>query len=234
MPRTTLIFGANGGIGAALAQIFVEIGDQVWAFSRAGTRIAGAQNVVVDPMDGTALKAQLARIDAPVNQVVVATGGLHDAAGHGPEKTLRALDADYMQAMFTANTMVPAMIARQVLPALPRNRRSVFAALSARVGSISDNHLGGWHSYRASKAALNMLIRGFAIEMARTHPQHVCLGLHPGTVDTNLSRPFQANVPEGKLFTPAQSAQYLAKVLERAQAGDTGKCFDWAGKEIPA
>ncbi|HCH93311.1 MAG TPA: C-factor, partial [Erythrobacter sp.] len=102
-----------------------------------------------------------------------------------------------MDEVFRLNTIGPALVAKHVLPLLPRDRRSVFAALSARVGSIGDNRIGGWHSYRASKAALNMLLKNFAIELGRTHKQAIVAGLHPGTVDSALSEPFQANLPAG-------------------------------------
>lgn len=128
----------------------------------------------------------------------------------------------------------PALVAKHFLPLLARDRKSVFAALSARVGSISDNQLGGWHAYRASKAALNMLLRTFAIELARRNPRAVCVGLHPGTVDTGLSAPFQANVPEGKLFTPDFAAARLLEVVDRLKPDDSGHVFAWDGQLIPA
>jgi NAD(P)-dependent dehydrogenase (short-subunit alcohol dehydrogenase family) len=124
------------------------------------------------------------------------------------------------------------MIAKHVLPILPRDKRSVFAALSARVGSITDNGLGGWHSYRASKAGLNMLLKNFAIEMARTHPKAVIAGLHPGTVDTELSRPFQSGLAEGQLTKASASADNLLRVISGLSADDSGKVFDWKGDEI--
>jgi len=110
----------------------------------------------------------------------------------------------------------------------------VFAALSARVGSISDNRLGGWHAYRASKAALNMLIRNYAIEQARRAPGSICVGLHPGTVDTPLSAPFQSGVPEGRLFTADEAAAHLLDVIDGLTPEASGRCLDWAGKEVPA
>jgi NAD(P)-dependent dehydrogenase (short-subunit alcohol dehydrogenase family) len=119
-------------------------------------------------------------------------------------------------------------------PLMPRDRRAAFAALSARVGSIGDNRLGGWHSYRASKAALNMLLRNLAVELARSHPQAVVAGLHPGTVDTGLSRPFQKGVADGKLFTPEFSAASLMAVLDGLTPADSGGFFAWDGVRIPA
>ena len=139
-----------------------------------------------------------------------------------------------MEQAFRLNTIGPALIAKHVLPLLQRDRASIFAALSARVGSIGDNRLGGWHSYRASKAALNMLIRNFAIEMGRTHKQASIVGLHPGTVDTALSAPFQSGLPEGQLTQAEDAAQNLLSVLAGLSPEDSGKLFDWRGDEIPA
>ena len=151
-----------------------------------------------------------------------------------PERTLRAQSAAAFEAVFHINTVLPALIAKHMIPLMPRKERAVFAALSARVGSISDNRLGGWHAYRASKAALNMLIKNYAIEQTRRAPDFIAVGLHPGTVDTALSSPFQKGVPEGKLFSPAQSAGYLLSVLGQLTPDDTGKVFDWQGTEVPA
>ena len=139
--------------------------------------------------------------------MLIASGVLHDAAaGIAPEKSWRALDAAAMARVFAVNTIGPSLIAKHFLPLLARDRRVIFAALSARVGSISDNRAGGWHAYRASKAALNMMIKGLAIELARRNPAALCVGLHPGTVDSPLSAPFQRNVPAAELFTPARAA----------------------------
>jgi NAD(P)-dependent dehydrogenase (short-subunit alcohol dehydrogenase family) len=131
-----------------------------------------------------------------------------------------------------ANTVVPALVAKYFLPKLSKTNRSVFAALSARVGSISDNRLGGWYAYRASKAALNMIIKTAAIEMQRVNKHAIVVGLHPGTVDSALSKPFQARVPEDRLFTPAYAADRLITVLGQLQPADTGQCWDWQGLPI--
>ena len=165
--------------------------------------------------------------------VIVATGILHDGPDLRPEKTWRSLDASALERVYRINTIGPALIAKHLLPSLAPDRKSVFAALSARVGSISDNRLGGWHAYRASKAALNMLIKTFAIELARRNPKALCVGLHPGTVDTKLSRPFQSNVPKPKLFDVDFVASRLLSVLDRLTPEDSGKLFAWDGQRIP-
>ena len=124
------------------------------------------------------------------------------------------------------------MVAKHFLPKLNKENRSIFAALSARVGSISDNQLGGWYAYRTSKAALNMVIKNAAIEIGRLNKKAIIVGLHPGTVDSNLSMPFQGNVPDGKLFTPEYSVQKLLQVLTNLTSEQSGKCFAWDGTEV--
>ena len=127
----------------------------------------------------------------------------------------------------------PALVAQAFLPKLAKNKKTIFAALSARVGSISDNRLGGWHSYRASKAALNMLIKNFSIEVARKNKQAIIVGLHPGTVDSRLSKPFQKNVKPEHLFSADYSAKKLLQVIDQLTVKDSGGCFAWDGKKIP-
>lgn len=164
--------------------------------------------------------------------ILVATGVLHH--GETPERSFRAMTAEHLLRDYRVNTVGPALVAKHFLPLLPRDRRAVFAALSARVGSIGDNRLGGWHSYRASKAALNMIVRNLAIEMARSHPQAIVAGLHPGTVNTGLSEPFQRGVSPETLFTSAVSAGHLVGVLDGLSPADSGGVFAWDGARIPA
>jgi len=236
-----LVFGAQGGLGAELTRQLVAAPrcGAVFAASRSGLAPAGAQALKADLTDPDSVTAAVehARTDGPLHLVIVATGILHDTQGRGPEKGLRQLDRDHMAEIFAINTIGPALAAKAALPHLARGskdapEKAVFAALSARVGSISDNRLGGWHSYRASKAALNQILKTCAIELARRAPHAACIGLHPGTVDTALSKPFQGNVPEGKLFTPDFSAAHLLAVIDQIDAEQSGRVFDWAGEEI--
>ena len=176
--------------------------------------------------------AARARSLGPVRLVLVATGLLHDE-GLRPEKHWGALDGEALARSFAANAIGPALAAKHFLPLLPREGRSVFAALSARVGSIGDNRLGGWHAYRASKAALNMLLKTLAIELARRAPEAICVGLHPGTVATRLSEPFRGQVAPDRLFTPSQSARCLLKVVHALRPGDSGGVFAWDGARVP-
>jgi NAD(P)-dependent dehydrogenase (short-subunit alcohol dehydrogenase family) len=230
------VFGASGGIGAALALALAERGVAVLAGSRSGavpghSRITGFAFDLADEPSIAAAAAMMA--DDPPDMVLITTGMLTNARGQGPERSYKALDPAAMAESFAVNAIGPALIAKHLLPLFARDRRAVFAALSARVGSISDNRIGGWHSYRASKAALNMLLRNFAIELARTHPLAVVAGLHPGTVDTALSAPFQRGLPEGQLTTPAAAAGHLLDVLDRLQPADSGGVFDWRGARVP-
>lgn len=236
MMKRCAVFGASGGIGAALTALLAAREDvaEVHALSRSGG--SGDGKIVphrFDLLDESSIAQACAAIGAPLDLVIVATGRLVRATGEGPEKSWRALDAGAMAELYAINTIGPALIARHTLPLLPRDRPAVFAAISARVGSISDNRLGGWHSYRASKAALNMLVRNLAIELARTHPHAVAVTLHPGTVDTPLSRPFQRGVPSEKLFAPERSARHLLDVIDGLTPAQSGRLMAWDGAEIP-
>ncbi|MCH7630191.1 MAG: SDR family NAD(P)-dependent oxidoreductase [Proteobacteria bacterium] len=229
------VFGASGGIGAALVRALAARDDvaEVWAGSRGGVVDQGkVRGFAFDLADEASIVAACARIGAALDLAIVATGRLTLRDGSVPEKSYRALDPARLAESFAVNAIGPALVAKHVLPLLPKDRRAVFAALSARVGSISDNRLGGWHGYRASKAALNMLVRNFAVELGRTHRQAVVVALHPGTVDTGLSAPFQKGVAEGKLFTPDFAAARLLAVLDGLAPADSGKLFDWEGKEV--
>ncbi|MDP4575360.1 SDR family NAD(P)-dependent oxidoreductase [Qipengyuania sp. G39] len=230
------VFGASGGIGRALAEALVKQDAEIWAGCRSGDPgIAGAHSFAFDLDDETSIaEAADAMSDAPPDLVIVASGVLTLDDGTGPERSYLSLDPNAMERVFLLNTIGPAIIAKHMLPLFDRKERCVFAALSARVGSISDNRLGGWHSYRASKAALNMLLRNFAIELGRTHKQAVVTGLHPGTVDTQLSEPFQSNLPDGQLTAPDEAAANLLEVISKLGPSDSGKIFDYAGEVIPA
>ncbi len=234
--RTAAIFGASGGIGQAIATSLAKNGTKVWAGSRSGDG-AGENTIpfTFDLLDEQSIAeaAKAMEADRP-DLVLVTTGALTLPDGTGPERTYRRLEGDAMAQAFALNTIGPALIAKHMLPLFDRDARSVFVALSARVGSIGDNRLGGWHSYRASKAALNMLLRNFAIEIGRTHKTAIIAGLHPGTVDTSLSEPFQSNLPEGQLTGPEDAARNLLGVIDGLAPADSGKIFDWKGDEIPS
>lgn len=229
-----MIVGATGGIGRALVEALLADGQtgRVWALSRSGAAPEGATGLAIDLEDEASLARAAARIvEGPApTRIVIATGVLHD--GYRPERTYRALSAEHMMRDFRINAVGPALAIQALAPLLPRDRRAVLAALSARVGSISDNRLGGWHAYRASKAALNMILKTVAVEMARTHPQAVVAGLHPGTVDTALSAPFQGGVQPERLFDPAFAAGRLIAVMDQLAPADSGSVFAWDGQRI--
>ena len=149
-----------------------------------------------------------------------------------PEKSISQLSFENFNRTILINTILPAMIGKYFIPKLNKNSKSVFAVLSARVGSISDNRIGGWYSYRSSKAALNMIIKNFSIEVKRRNKNAIIVGLHPGTVNSNLSKPFQGNVEKNKLFEPTFSAGKLVGVIQNLSGVDSGKCIAWDGKEI--
>jgi NAD(P)-dependent dehydrogenase (short-subunit alcohol dehydrogenase family) len=228
---SAVVIGASGGIGAAFGAALVEEGafEVVHGFARSRS---GTQHL--DLLDEASIAAAAAHVaqGPPPTLVIVATGLLH-AGNHGPEKALRDLDPDWLARVYAVNAIGPALVAKHFLPVMPRTGRSVFAALSARVGSISDNRLGGWHGYRASKAALNMLVRNLAIEERRRNDRAIVVALHPGTVDTGLSRPFQGSVQPGRLFDAERAALQLLDVIEQLKIPDSGKLFDYEGAEIP-
>ncbi len=237
-PRVAAVFGASGGIGRALCEALIAGGTQtVYAGSRRGEGpdLPGIQPFAFDLKDEASIAgaAEVMRAEPP-EWIIVATGVLTLADGTGPERTYKRLDAGTMAEVLALNTIGPALVAKHTLAIMPRGRPCTFAALSARVGSISDNRLGGWHSYRASKAALNMLIRNFALEMARTHPESVIVGLHPGTVESTLSAPFQSGLADGQLTAPQDAAANLLRVLAGLTPEQSGRVFDFRGDEVPA
>jgi len=216
-----LIVGATGGIGAAVASLLEQDGASVTRWSRSSG---------VDLTDPASITQAAAALAAPPDLVFIATGVLHGPA-LAPEKANAQLSAAALASAFAVNAIGPALVARALLPLMPKGRKTVLAALSARVGSISDNRLGGWHSYRASKAALNQLLHTMAIEQARRNPEQILLALHPGTVDSGLSKPFQKGV--ATLFTPEESARHLLGVIDAATPAQSGQLLDWQGAAIP-
>lgn len=221
-----VVFGAGGGIGGALLETIraTEKFEHVVAFSR-------STSPSIDLLDEASLEraAALAADQGELRLVIDATGFLHDDR-QGPEKSWRQLNAVNLARSFALNAIGPALIMKHVLPRLPRSGKAVFATLSARVGSIGDNRLGGWYSYRASKAALNQLVRTAAVELARRSPDALCIALHPGTVATELSAPFAASGLE--VHTPAAAARHLLAVVDQLAADANGGFFDWRGQPV--
>ncbi len=235
--QNVCVVGARGGIGGALVDQLLarDTVGQLFALSREVTKREDPRHtcMTLDVTDEMTIEAAAQKIHEPLDLIIVATGLLHGTDGVAPEKTYRTLDAASLRRVLEVNTVGPALVAKHFLPLLRPKSRSVFAAISARVGSIGDNRLGGWYSYRASKAALNMLLKTASIEVARRHRQALVVGLHPGTVDTQLSKPFQGNVPDGKLFSPDDCAARLLKVIDGLSVSATGQVWDWDGKRVP-
>ncbi len=217
-----VVIGSNGGIGAALAEALER---------RAGPviRVARGTSLALDLLDEDSVAASAAAIGSGLDLVVDATGFLHDAR-YVPEKRLGEINPAHLAYSFAVNAIGPALLLKHFSPLLAQNRRAVFATLSARVGSITDNHLGGWYSYRASKAALNQLVRTAAIELARTRKRAICVALHPGTVQTGLSNPFSKAGLE--VQTPLQAAENLVAVIDALTPQQTGQFLDHRGQKI--
>lgn len=188
------------------------------------------QDLAFDISSDTSITAALQTLHekAEMDWVFIATGWLHDDTTQ-PEKTWRSLESDHLLRAYTINAIGPALLVKHLLATLNPKHPTTIGILSARVGSISDNRLGGWHSYRASKAALNMLIKNFAIELNRMKRPTLVVGLQPGTTDTALSEPFKRNVPPDHLQTPEFTARHLLQVMQRLQVQDSGQLFDFLG-----
>lgn len=237
--RLAVVVGGAGGVGGALVAALLNnpVYDRVIVLSRrqpakeAGERRVWIAADILDEDTLAEAARQIAALGTPT-LILIATGILH-GEGLSPEKTMRSLNAAALSRVFLVNAVGPALAAKHLLPLTPRDQPSVLAALSARVGSIGDNQLGGWYGYRVSKAALNMLIRTLAVEHQRTRPLGVCVALHPGTVDTALSAPFQGPGLAHKLFTPEQSAAALLAVVEGLGPDNNGGFYAWDGAPIP-
>ncbi|NVO56488.1 SDR family NAD(P)-dependent oxidoreductase [Rhodobacteraceae bacterium B1Z28] len=219
--KTALIIGASGGIGRAICK-------HLEAQSVVVTRLSRS-NDGFDLTNPESVTQTLNELSGPYDLILVASGAL-EINGAAPEKSLRAVSAEAMMDQFALNAVGPALVLSHAQRLLPRNGRSVFAVLSARVGSIGDNRMGGWVSYRAAKAAVNQIVHTAAIELARTHREAICVALHPGTVKTAFTQKYLGRHPA---IEPEDAAQNLLTVAEALTPADTGGFFDWAGKPIP-
>ncbi len=237
-PVDALVVGANGGLGHAFVKALLQDGNvrsvNAWSRTKWSGEHAKLTSSALDPCDETEVRDAISALDW-LTLVIVATGILHDRHGLSPERSYKALDPQHMVESLRINVILPAIIAKHTIPKLPRKERAVFSALSARVGSIADNRLGGWYSYRSAKAALNQIIKCLSIETRRTHPHAVCLGLHPGTVDTGLSQPFQQSMAtHHKLFKPAEAVENLLRVIDESRPDQSGSVIAWDGTPVPA
>lgn len=248
-PVHALVQGASRGIGYGVVKTLLESPkvEKVFATSRypeksddlmslredAGDRLYLLSVDATDEDSIVSAVHQVKRVTDELHFLFNVAGILHDdMTGMTPEKSLRDLDPRHLRRSFDVNAIGPILMAKHFHPLFRHGKRAVFANMSARVGSIGDNGLGGWYGYRASKAAQNQLTRTFAIEMGRKAPETIVVALHPGTVDTQLSEPFQKNLKPDKVFTVDESVEHLLKVIDGLTPEDSGEFFDWAGEPI--
>lgn len=230
-----LIIGGSGGIGSALVHTLLINKPEATVFATFRNTKPKAENrrlrwVWLDASDERSVE-QLAAGLPSIDILINAIGFLHDAS-HQPEKSITEFDPAFFQQNIQANTIPTLLLAKHFSKHLRSKTPSYFVALSARIGSIADNRIGGWVSYRVSKAALNMALKTISLEWKRKLPNCCVLGFHPGTTATALSEPFRRNVPEGKLFSPGSVAERLFTLVDRLEADDTGKLFSYSGEEI--
>ena len=249
MPDVALVQGASRGLGLAFVKRLIGQfpSSRIIATCRDPNSALALQKLVeshpqrvtllrLDVTDGNSLKAVAEAVSVsakPIDLLINCAGILHSPEGLRPEKRLQDVCLNNLEKYFRINTIGPLMVAKHLVPLMTRRGRAIIANLSARVGSISDNRLGGWYGYRASKSAQNMMTKTLSIELKRTHPEMICVGLHPGTVATELSAPFSSRVDPEKLFSPEEAATKLLAVIEKLMPGDTGKVFAYDGSEVP-
>jgi len=238
MKKTVAIIGSSGAIGNAVAEILLDDDgvEAIYRFSRndSNENSDRVKNLYIDIEDEESIKDCIKNLskDIKFDLVFVATGILHNDNDIFPEKSIRDISQSKLEKVLLVNTIGPALVGKYLIPYLRKDSKSIFAFLSARVGSISDNKLGGWYSYRASKTALNQIIKNFSIEVRRSNPNAIFIGLQPGTVKSFLSKPFEKNVRPGNLFTPEYSATKMLEVIDNLSLEDTGKIYAWDGEEI--
>jgi NAD(P)-dependent dehydrogenase (short-subunit alcohol dehydrogenase family) len=242
------IFGASGGIGCGFVRALLQQGAIASIFTTYRRRESASELLELArqhpdrlfcwPMDiadeGQIAKA-IAGIRAQTDRLHLAlncVGTLHDGDLE-PEKSLRQVEGDRLGRYFQINSIGGVLLAKHLLPLFRHGDRAIFASISAKLGSIGDNYLGGWYGYRASKAALNMLMRTVAIEYGRKSPNAIVVTLHPGTTDTNLSQPFQTNVPPEQLFSVDRTVSQLLNVMAKLEVEDSGNFFSWDGSQLP-
>lgn len=247
-PQSCLVVGASRGIGLALAEWLIQHPSSpiVHATHRGSEPAEGLSRLsakangrllphrldVTEDKELEDLANGLAQEQVSLDLVIHCAGILHEGSMQ-PEKALNQINRENLRRSFEVNSFGPILLAKAVMPLMPRERSSHFVALSAMVGSIGDNRIGGWYAYRSSKAALNQLMRTLSIETARQKPGLCVTSIHPGTTDTGLSKPFQARVPSGRLYTTQQSAERIMQVVLAGEPGDSGRFVNWDGERLP-
>jgi NAD(P)-dependent dehydrogenase (short-subunit alcohol dehydrogenase family) len=241
-PFNALVLGARGGIGEAFVQALLQepqVGrvvqtsrDVEWCQQDCSNREQRVRLDLTRPESISEFGVALEGAGLPLHLVINCTGVLH-GEGIRPERSWKQIEHEAMQHLFQVHATGVALVLSEVMNHIPRDQRAVVASLSARIGSIEDNRLGGWFSYRASKAAQNMILKTAAIEAARRWPELAIVALHPGTVHSELSAPFAKRLPPGRVFEPSQSVEYLRAVISRTRSTDTGTFWAWDGTPIP-
>ena len=238
MKKKVAVIGSSGAIGNSICKKLIndDAVEEVYKFSRVikNEDTDKIKNIDIDIEDENSIKSCVEKLPSNIkfDLIFVATGILHNDNDIFPEKSIKDISIDKLQKVFSVNTIGPTLVGKYFIPFLRKDTKSVFAFLSARVGSISDNKLGGWYSYRASKTALNQIIKNFSIEVKRSNANAIFVGLQPGTVKSYLSKPFEKNVKADRLFTPDYSAEKLLDVISNLTNGDSGKVYAWDGEEI--
>lgn len=243
--KTALIVGGGQGIGLGFVRqlLAADSIERIYATYRrlesatellaiSDPRLCCLQMDITDESQITTVVRQIQTETTALHYVINCVGVLHEDRMQ-PEKSLRHINAEQLLRYFQVNSVGAMLLFKQVQPLLKHDDRSILATISAKVGSIGDNQLGGWYGYRASKAALNMFIRTTAIEYKRTCPQAIVVALHPGTTDTRLSLPFQRNVPSEQLFSVDRTVGQLLVVMDGLNTNDSGEFFSWDGHRLP-
>ena len=234
--RKVAVIGSSGAIGRAFVDHYINdlSINSIFSFSRSSIGIDNnkVKHFSIDIENESSIENAAKSVEEiNFDEIIIASGLLHTNE-FGPEKSIKDLKADNILKVLNVNTVGPAIIGKHFLPLLNKNNKSVMAFLSARVGSISENKLGGWYAYRASKSALNQIIKTFSIELKRTNPKAIIIGLQPGTVDSELSAPFKRSVSNNKLFSAEYSVSQLLGVIERADESSSGNLISWDGEII--
>ncbi len=248
IPLEILIVGGSSGIGLEFVHHFLQYPNLNHLYATFHSQDSAnklislsqkySQKLSPISMDITAEKSiekgikEVSKKTETLHLVIYCVGILHKDEFQ-PEKSLKQISEQQLLTYFQINSIGAVLIAKHILPFLRHSEHSIFAAISAKVGSIEDNFLGGWYGYRASKAALNMLMKTTSIEYSRRSPKTVVVALHPGTTDTELSKPFQKNVPQGKLFSTTKTVNQLVQIMKDLKIGDNGKFFSWDGTTLP-
>ena len=231
--KNIAIFGANGTIGSAMLAHY-QNESHVYAFSRSDSdaSYSNLDKILLDDYkDKTLARAASAHENDFFDKIIICIGMLHNE-NFMPEKRIEDFSENQFMKTMEINTLIPSLIAKNFYKKLKKDEESILAFLSARVGSITDNRTGGWYSYRASKASLNMMVKNFSIELGRYNKKLVVIGLHPGTVDSHLTQPFQKNLEDSKIFSADFSVSKLSSVIDSLSVESSGKCIDWEGKIV--